>query len=223
MAELVIWIAQKATEIYDAGGPAVRWIIWFWVAFVFLYWLLGKYEKIHSSNIIEKRESIKQNYYYTLHIYGVFGIIFLYGDKLGEWEICYHLVSGDGSQKVAYAFGIVFVILGLLFVIWGRLYLNGYWGKDCYMYDDESTYELVTEAPYKLCRHPIYFGQICMVWGTALALNNIMHYIFALIITAVNSLRAKNEDKFLHEIFGVKWEAYKDKTSWILPISFGKR
>jgi len=37
-------------DLYNSGGPRVRWVLWFWVAFLFLYLIIGKYERIHAGN-----------------------------------------------------------------------------------------------------------------------------------------------------------------------------
>ena len=46
--DLVMAAIDYITHVYHAGGAKIRWVVWIWCAFVFLYWLLGKYDAIHK-------------------------------------------------------------------------------------------------------------------------------------------------------------------------------
>ena len=46
--DLLEIVLKFVVTIYHAGGAKIRWVVWFWAAFVFLYLLLGQYDAIHK-------------------------------------------------------------------------------------------------------------------------------------------------------------------------------
>jgi len=209
------------TDMYNSGGAKVRWVDWIWAAFVFLYLIIGKYERIHAGPLLAKRTEYKRNYFLTLHAWGIAAIFFQYGHDLFQLPVKVPItVRFVGQITTA---GFVILIIGFWFVVWGRLYLNGFWGTHIYQYADaeiKNQYKLVTDKPYRACRHPIYFGQSFMVLGTGLVFNNWFHIGLAALLIAVNVVRAKKEEKFLEETFPTEWKKYKNKTPFIFPYIF---
>lgn len=108
--------------------------------------------------------------------------------------------------------GFIFMIIGFIFVVLGRLFLNSFWGKNIYDYGEvKDSYKLVKENVYHLCRHPIYFGQICMCVGTAFIVNNVYILLASILMIFINICRAYREDKYLKEYFKQEWNEYKDQ------------
>lgn len=217
------WVAEIAfawdyiKNIYHAGGARVRWVLWFWCAFIFLYIVLGKYDSIHKQNTLNHRKKKEKNYFYALHMFGVFTIVIEYGYLLEGWDVFIPIV-GEKMLGCAVALGFGLLVFGFVFVLLGRLYLNSFWGKDIYIYDENSNYKLVKENVYSKCRHPIYFGQVCMCLGTAFMLNNLIIVGFAILMIAMNVYRAIHEDKNLRKCFGSEWEEYKNKVNFFMPF-----
>lgn len=215
----IIW--GVITNVYHAGGAKTRWVIWFWAAFVFLYILLGKYDTIHKKEVISNRKKAKQNYYYTLHVYGCVALLVEYGYYLSDWPTKILIVRPEGNVGFLSTFGFILMIVGFTFVVLGRLFLDSYWGKDIYNYEDVTIgYELVTKNVYHLCRHPIYFGQVCMCIGTALIVNNWIVLVASVFIFAINIIRARREDEYLSGYFKKEWDDYKDNTNFFIPLIF---
>lgn len=215
--ELVLVIWNFFVEMYHAGGAQVRWVVWIWCAFIFLYVLLGIYDSIHKQSIIKQRKKEEKNYFYALHVYGILTIAIEYGYLLGYWDIYVPIVEKSLNLLITIVgFGIL--LFGFIFVLLGRLYLNSFWGKDIYSYEEKDKYKLVKENVYSKCRHPIYFGQVCMCFGTALVLNNWIIVIFAGLMLIMNWYRAKREDAYLHKCFGEEWETYERQVNFLSPI-----
>ena len=210
-------IIDYTIKVYNAGGAKVRWVVWIWCAFIFLYVLLGKYDSIHKKNIIQNRKKEQKNYFYALHLFGVATVVIEYGYLLEHWAI-FIPIAKDNMIAVCVAFGYIVLVIGFCCVLLGRLYLNSYWGKDIYKYNDAQTYELVQECIYCICRHPIYFGQVCMCFGTALVVNNLIVLVFAVLMLIMNIFRAMREDKFLKDCFQDDWEEYRKKVSFFVPF-----
>lgn len=209
------------TNIYHAGGAKIRWVVWFWIAFIFLYVLLGKYDMIHKNSIISGRKRKKQNYFYTLHAYGLLTLVVEYGYYLGSWPTKIPIARTTMVIRLFSTLGFLLMAIGFIFVVMGRLYLNSFWGKDIFDYEEvKDSYKLVKENVYRLCRHPIYFGQICMCVGTALIVNNWIVFAFSVFMIVINMVRAKREDKYLEECFQNEWKEYKNATNFFIPLLF---
>lgn len=221
MWEALVILWEIINNVYHAGGAKTRWVIWFWAAFIFLYVLLGKYDTIHKNKIISSRKQEKQNYYYTLHCYGLVVAFVEYGYYLGEWPTKIPVAKTGVVINMFSTAGFGFLILGFAFVVLGRLFLNSYWGKDIYNYEDiKDSYKLVKENVYHLCRHPIYFGQVCMCIGTALVVNNWIVLVASVLMFLINMLRAWREDKYLEGYFKNEWSEYKNATNFFIPLIF---
>ena len=209
-------------DVYHSGGPILRWLVWIWVAFLYTYVLLGRYERINSKILLEKRTKEKKNYYHSLHAWGIITIILQYGYELFELPLNFPMAINNNSPLALIIIGFFCLTVGFSFVVRGRLYLNGFWGTHIYKYDEtddsEVKYRLIQIGPYKLCRHPIYFGQSLMVLGTAFVVNNWLQLIASIALVLFNIFRAMREEKFLKENFEEEWTTYKDKVSFFIPF-----
>jgi len=215
--ELFLLFWNFMSDMYHAGGASLRWVIWGWAAFLCLYFVLSRYDKIQRKEIIDKRTKKKTNYYYTLHLFGVLAASLTYGNLLSGWPIFIPIATSKITIQIWSVVGFLMLAIGLTFVMLARLYLNGFWGKDIYTYDT-SEYTLVKQNVYGKCRHPIYFGQTCMVIGTSLVINNYIVLGLAILLFVMNLFRARTEDKHLKELFGAEWEQYKDQVSFFFPL-----
>lgn len=231
---------------YHNGGLSLRWVLWIWMAFLFMYGLLRAYERINVS--VEKPYAEIKNYRDSLHVFLMLCAILEYvvSKFVPTLYDFFHLsfifqnINKDLiSIKSAFIFvGFIFLVYGLLVTVWARLYLNGFWNKDIAIYKSSLDYnipeslkpfKIIQTGPYKYYRHPIYFGQILMAFGTGLALFNFVVFIFALWIGRVNYTRAKKEEQnFQNEIdkneelnfdseWINNWKEYKRKTNMFSP------
>jgi protein-S-isoprenylcysteine O-methyltransferase Ste14 len=108
---------------------------------------------------------------------------------------------------------------GAIFILWGRRTLGRMWGistsREVKLVQD---HRLVQEGPFRLIRHPMYFGWWVVVLGLIL-----IYYTWVLCLFFVFSLiaflgRAKREEKVLGDTFGEEWHAYKRRTRFIIPF-----
>jgi protein-S-isoprenylcysteine O-methyltransferase Ste14 len=83
---------------------------------------------------------------------------------------------------------------------------------------DQGT-ELVTTGPYRLVRHPIYFGLFAL--GEALAFGSWPAVTIVLSgIAPTFAWRARAEEKLLSRTFGDRYAAYRQRTRMIIPYLF---
>ena len=65
------------------------------------------------------------------------------------------------------AVGAALTLLGMLFMVWARIYLGRNWSGVAAI---KADHELVTGGPYRWVRHPIYSGLALALVGTAIAM-----------------------------------------------------
>jgi protein-S-isoprenylcysteine O-methyltransferase Ste14 len=76
--------------------------------------------------------------------------------------------------------------------------------------------ELATSGLYRWVRHPLYLGEIVAVWGYVLAWPALWSIGCALLFTALQSWRARVEERRLLE-FHPGYAAYRERAGFLLP------
>jgi protein-S-isoprenylcysteine O-methyltransferase Ste14 len=81
-----------------------------------------------------------------------------------------------------------------------------------------KNHKLVTKGPFRVIRHPYYFGQILSDLGVAVAL--LSYIVFPLVIIEIPLLimRSRREEKLLAKHFKDEFDSYKKKTGFIIPF-----
>ena len=110
--------------------------------------------------------------------------------------------------------GEAILVCGFLIFAYVLFYLrSGFFGET-----EPKLDHLITEGPYRFCRHPQYLSFIVMVLGIDLMLRSVVGVVFTLIVSIPSVIyRAKIEDKLLRDKFGEEWENYADKVGFLLP------
>jgi len=117
--------------------------------------------------------------------------------------LVYTLTAADVPWLVA--IGMPPALVGTLF----RLYASGFIVKNK---------ELASNGPYALVRHPLYTGNILIVFGFAVSSATLWAVPLALFFfwfyypTAI-----EYEDRKLHRIFGQQWESWSSRTPALIP------
>ncbi len=110
--------------------------------------------------------------------------------------------------------GIVIIIIGTFFNIWGRINLGGNWANQIKIYQNHT---LVIKGVYKIVRHPLYASLIWIFFGASLAYLNYFGFLAnALIFFPFMHYRAKQEEKLLEKEFA-EYNNYKLKTGMFFP------
>jgi len=76
--------------------------------------------------------------------------------------------------------------------------------------------ELASSGLYRWVRHPLYLGEMIAVWGYVLAWSAPWAIGCALLFTALQSWRAKVEERRLLQ-FHPAYAAYRERTGFLLP------
>ena len=86
-----------------------------------------------------------------------------------------------------------------------------YWRKKEY-----KPLSFVTPGPYKVVRHPLYFGWLLMFWSTPVM--TIAHLVFAIATTAYIFIAISLEEKDLVREHGKKYINYRRSVPMIFPF-----
>ncbi len=75
--------------------------------------------------------------------------------------------------------------------------------------------KFVQPGPYRLIRHPLYFGWFCAFWGTPTMTG--AHLVFALMTTAYILVAIQLEERDLVAEHGAAYEAYRRRVPMLIP------
>jgi Isoprenylcysteine carboxyl methyltransferase (ICMT) family len=78
-------------------------------------------------------------------------------------------------------------------------------------------HELVTDGIYRVIRHPSYLGMIILMLGWALAFRSGLGVILAALIVPPLLARIRSEETLLRSQFGAEYDAYRRRTSRLIP------
>lgn len=135
-------------------------------------------------------------------------IRFGWGRTTPEWE----------SVRMGVALvGMVIVVFGAAFNIWGRLHLGGNWANQIRIY---KTHQLITSGPYRFVRHPLYASLVWMFYGAALVYANFLVCVATtLIFLPFMVYRARQEETLLAAVFP-EYGKYRQTTGMLFPKLF---
>jgi protein-S-isoprenylcysteine O-methyltransferase Ste14 len=194
-----------------------------WTFFITMYVILSAYEKRWPSLNTEKyqiKEIIKSAHYIALYVWGFALFAFYYAlaffsnnntlSSGKQWMV--YTISSFTHPIVVQTVGFCALIVGILYVIYGRITINGHWSKQIVIYDPPY---LIQNGIYKSSRHPIYSGQMAMTAGTTLLLDQVWCLFLLLVVLAAIYIRLSREERLLTRKYGEIYNNYKD-TSKIL-------
>lgn len=78
-----------------------------------------------------------------------------------------------------------------------------------------------TPGPYKLIRHPLYFGWLCAFWATPVM--TAAHLVFAIATTAYILVAIQLEERDLVAEHGLKYESYRQRVPMLIPKLGGRK
>lgn len=127
--------------------------------------------------------------------------------------------SSTGSAALLLASsGALLGLAGVAVVVRSRADLGPAWS---FVPKADPRTGLVTTGPYRLVRHPIYFGLLLLAMGEALAFGSWPAVMIALSgIAPTFAWRARAEEKLLSRTFGDRYATYRQRTRMIIPYLF---
>ena len=120
-----------------------------------------------------------------------------------------------GARTAMVVAGLVVVVVGVVFNIYGRTVLKSSWANQIRIYEGQR---LLTTGPFSVVRHPLYASLIWIFIGGSLIYSNALSLLITLgVFVPMMIVRARKEDAVLLETFGAEYEAYRDRTGMFFP------
>jgi protein-S-isoprenylcysteine O-methyltransferase Ste14 len=119
--------------------------------------------------------------------------------------------TGRPESTLIFNIAMVFALVGMLIRVWASGHVK-------------KNKELATDGPYAYVRHPLYVGNILLLFGFALAaqvwwaLPLLVVFVWFYYPTAIDY-----EDHKLQRLFGAPWEQWSANTRALLPRFAGRR
>lgn len=122
--------------------------------------------------------------------------------------VTHHSWDWDGALDLGISsLGFLMVIACTLGRLWASLYIAG-----------RKTSVLVTDGPYSVVRHPLYFFSLLGAMGLALASENIVLIgVLFVMYVCYYPLVFIGEERDLARIYGDDWAAYAARTPRFIP------
>src|ERR1700733_5934162 len=143
-----------------------------------------------------------------------------------QWRPIGGVIWSVGNPAARAAISVV-CALGWLTVLAATFWINHFdlFGlRQVYLYLRGRQYTPIafrTPGPYRLVRHPLYLGFLMAFW--AAPTMTAAHLVFAVATTGYILLAIQFEEKDLVDYHGETYRNYRDETSMIIPVRFGRR
>jgi protein-S-isoprenylcysteine O-methyltransferase Ste14 len=146
---------------------------------------------------------------WVLPAFGVLGLAsaFLpaYTDRVGFW-----IVDGDAVRWL----GVALYALGGVVRLWPIFVLGRRFSGLVAIQHDHA---LVTTGIYRVIRHPSYLGMITLSLGWALAFRSGVGVLLVVLMMVPVIGRINAEERLLLSQFGSEYDAYRARTSRLIP------
>jgi protein-S-isoprenylcysteine O-methyltransferase Ste14 len=126
-------------------------------------------------------------------------------DRTGFWTI-----DGDSTRWL----GVVLFAIGGAFRLW-PVYVLG--DRFSGLVAIQPGHRLVTGGIYGVIRHPSYLGLLLNALGWGLAFRAVVGVLLTALLIPPLLARMNAEERLLHSQFGDEYEAYRKRTSRLLP------
>ena len=110
-----------------------------------------------------------------------------------------------------YMGGIGLCILGWTITLWSFWHLSKSFSIMA------EVRKLVTAGPYRFVRHPLYLGEMINWAGLAVLYAGVPVAVYTMVLIVLQILRARVEEGKLVGALGQNYEAYRQKTGFLIP------
>jgi protein-S-isoprenylcysteine O-methyltransferase Ste14 len=133
------------------------------------------------------------------------GYLPAYTDRVGFWTI-----DGDAIRWI----GVVLFVVGGTLRIWPVFVLGRRFSG---LVAIQPGHTLVTAGIYRIIRHPSYLGLLVNALGWAIAFRSGVGVLLTAMLIPPLLARIRAEEKLLGTQFGAEYDAYRARTSRLLP------
>jgi protein-S-isoprenylcysteine O-methyltransferase Ste14 len=178
-----------------------------WLA-IAVYWLISSWFVKRSI----KKQSGWPRFLYIASLMLAFGMLF---GNYFHFSFLYRLILPQNEfWKLS---GLVLCAAGLTFALSARIYLGRNWSARITIKED---HELVQSGPYRFTRNPIYTGLLLAFCGCSMSLGMVRGYLGIILLIVCFLIKISKEEKFMQEVFGDKWLAYRSRVKRLIPLVY---
>jgi protein-S-isoprenylcysteine O-methyltransferase Ste14 len=178
-----------------------------WIALI-TFWIISA---INNKQAVFKESILSRFLQYWLPL--IIAILLL---GPGEW-FGHTLIRENFIEhtNLVGSIGLIISFIGLIIACWSRYLLGKNWSLSV---QKKENHELIKSGFYKIVRHPIYTGILLIFIGNIIIVGDYRGFIALTIVFASFWYKLKKEERILTEIFGEKYELYKNKTKALIPL-----
>lgn len=178
------------------------------VAVAIIFFALSGVALLSDGNLSPGEREDRANRW-VLVAFGVIGVLSAYlpayTDRIGFW-----ILDGETIRWL----GVVLFAAGGALRIWPVFVLGRRFSG---LVAIQPGHVLATSGPYGLTRHPSYLGLLINSLGWALAFRSGVGVLLAALTIAPLLARIDAEERLLHSRFGADYDAYRARTSRLIP------
>ncbi len=113
--------------------------------------------------------------------------------------------------------GLCLFIVGMSIAIVAALTLKRFYASTLLTRED---HQLITHGPYRLVRHPIYFGVLIAIIGMPIYVSSLNGFLILSLLIPIFLFRIKMEEEMLSEYFGDEYQVYRKTTKKLIPFIY---
>ena len=113
--------------------------------------------------------------------------------------------------------GLAIAVASALFAAWAMWSLGRSYGIRMDLFEG---HRLVTDGPYRVTRHPMYFGIVSFHIGATLAMESLALLVVTLVyVIPYTAVRIRAEDRILSTGFGDEFRAFAGRVPALVPFA----
>jgi protein-S-isoprenylcysteine O-methyltransferase Ste14 len=175
-------------------------------------WLVSWMVAVLWSNRTEKRSGIGAELFFRVLFYAGANLMFGFPPSRHHYAQVQLWHFGEALNWILVAL----TTAGLLFAWWARIHLGRLWSD---WVVKKAGHHIVDTGPYRLVRHPIYFGLILAAFATAIEKGTSFALLGAATLSVAFYTKARREEIFLRaELDEDAYDSYARKTAMLLPF-----
>ncbi|HEY7403555.1 MAG TPA: isoprenylcysteine carboxylmethyltransferase family protein [Candidatus Angelobacter sp.] len=181
-------------------------VSYLWIG-LWTFWLISARTAKRSVQRQSRSSRFAQNFPVIL------GYFLLFGRRI--WPHWLHYRFFPESDIALEWLGLVLTVAGIAFAIWARLRIGKNWSSAVTI---KEQHELIQTGPYRLVRHPIYFGLLLAFLGTAIVHGEVRGLIGFLLAVIGWGFKLRMEESFMIQQFGMAYLDYKQRVKALVPF-----
>lgn len=128
-----------------------------------------------------------------------------------------HDIVVMGTADLVRYLGLMLFTSGFVMMNWAAASLGKQFSVQVTL---QADHQLVTGGLYQHLRHPRYLGIIIFNAGIALIFHSWLALLLTGALTVVLLWRIHDEEAFMHQAFGAKWETYAGQSWRLIPFVY---